>query len=326
MIARQQAPQSWTVARLLAWTEEFFRSRGIDSPRLDAELLLAEALGCSRVELYTGFQRPVEEEERAAYRQLVERRGRREPVAYILGRREFYSLMLEVTPDVLVPRPETEHVVDAVLAELVGADRAHEVDVEGAEAALDEDEAPPERPAAARRLLDLGTGSGNIAIAVLASAPAVLADAVDSSGAALAVASRNARAHGVDRRLRLLEGDLFDALPPGAGPYGVIASNPPYVAASEMASLMPEVRQHEPAGALVDGRSPDGDGLGYYRDIAATALRHLVPGGLLVLEVGESQADAVVTIAERAGLQRPRVDRDGGGVERVVSVRAPDCG
>ncbi len=290
---RPDNPETWTVGQLLTWTEEYFDQLELDSPRLDAELLLAEALGCTRLELYTSFERPVDERERTSYRRFVERRARREPAAYILGRREFYSLTFEVTPAVLIPRPETEHLVDVAVA------RFEERSPEG-------------------RLLDLGTGCGNIVVAVLVNTVGVTSDVVDVSRAALDVAERNSRAHGVRARFRSFDGDLFQALPADSGPYTVIVSNPPYVSEGEFPDLMPDVRAHEPRLALVDEKSQSRDGLGYYREIAGSAGSWLEPGGVLAVEVGDGQSIPVQSILSRAGWRVARVVRDLGGVERVV--------
>ncbi len=308
MIAPQpEAPNVWTVKELLAWTEDYFRRAECASPRLDAELLLAAALGCTRMELYTGFQRPVEGKERAEFRASVARRGKREPVAYILGTKEFYSLAFEVTPAVLIPRPETEHLVDAAL-EALGRDVP-----DGGEDCVP---AAPE----ARRVLDLGTGAGNIAIAIAKSCSYASVDAVDASADALAVAERNARAHDVASRVELFAGDLFAPLPIDRR-YDVIVSNPPYVAESEYGDLMPEVRDHEPRAALVDEKSRERDGLGYYRAIASAARERLAPAGHLIVEVGDGQAGDVRETLLRAGLGALRVIKDYGGIERVVVGR-----
>lgn len=296
---RPDKPESWTVGKLLSWTEEYFASLALDSPRLDAELLLAEALGCTRLELYTSYQRPVDEGERTRYRQFVERRARREPVAYILGRREFYSLMFEVTPAVLIPRPETEHLVDVAVE--VFKDRSHE-----------------------GRLLDLGTGCGNIAVAVLVNTARVTSDVVDASREALEVAERNSHAHGVPARLCSFEGDLFRALPAGRGPYTAIVSNPPYVSGGEFPGLMRDVRAYEPRGALVDEKSASRDGLGYYREIAKSAASWLEPGGVLAVEIGDGQSTPVQSILTGAGWRVDRVVKDLGGVERVIVAKGAE--
>jgi len=304
--ARESPPPIWTIAELLRWTEAHFRKLGLATPLLDAEILLASALGTTRLRLYTEYQKLVEPEERARFRALVGRRSKREPVAYITGRREFYSLELEVTPAVLVPRPETEHLVEAALAELKTR--------------------PPEGET---RLLDLGTGSGNIAIAIAVNAPAVRVDAVDSSGAALEVAARNARAHKVDDRIRFHEGDFLSGAPAGSL-YDVVVSNPPYIPRREHGSLMADVRLHEPRDALIDTKSPEGDGLGFYRLLAVGVRALTRPGSWVAVEVGASgleggpsQAAEVVELFTSAGLRHERTVRDLAGIERVVAARVP---
>ncbi len=292
--ASSTAPRHWTVADLLDWTETRFRELDLPTPRLDAELLLAHAMSCTRLELYTGYRRIVETRERSAFRTLVERRSGFEPVAYILGAREFYSLRLEVTPAVLVPRPETEHLVDRVIEELA-------------------ETAEP-------RLLDIGTGSGNIAIALLANLPSSRAVATDISAEALDVARRNAMTHGVADRIELLEGDLLEPLEQrDAIVFDAIISNPPYVSLSEYPGLMRDVREHEPELALVDRRA--GSGLGFYRDIIRGAPPLLAPGGLIAFEVGATQAPAVERMLREGGWQATRTVADYAGIPRVVTAR-----
>lgn len=294
---REQAEESWSVERLLAWTEDYFRRLGLDSPRLDAELLLAEALGCTRVKLYTSYQMVVEPTERGVFKVLIERRSRREPVAYILGRREFHSLSFAVGPGVLVPRPETEHLVDASLAYL----RKWRA----------------QRPDEPLQILDLGTGSGNIAVTLAAEEPSARVDAVDISAEALALAARNAAAHQVQERVRFLQGDLFTPIAAGSR-YALLVSNPPYISRGDVAGLMPEVRLHEPRVALLDTKSPGGDGLGFYRTIAGESHRFAGEGAGLVLEVGAGQAQAVGRILEEARWVVSETIRDLGGIPRVL--------
>ena len=307
MIAAREDPKTiWTIAELLRWTEGHFRKLGLPTPLLDAEILLANALETTRLRLYTEYQKLVEPEERARFRALVERRSRREPVAYITGRREFYSLELEVGPAVLVPRPETEHLVEVTLAELKSRSSGSET-----------------------RILDLGAGSGNIAIAIAVNAPGIRIDAVDSSRAALEVAARNARVHGVDDRIRFHEGDFLAGAPAGAL-YDIVVSNPPYIPLREYESLMADVRLHEPREALIDTRSPGGDGLGFYRELAAGVHALARPGALVAVEVGApaspgapSPAAEVAELFTSAGLRHERTVRDLAGIERVVAARVP---
>ena len=293
----------WTVGELLRWTEDYFCRLGLLSPRLDAELLLARALDETRLDLYKEYQKMVEPAERARFRALVERRSRREPVAYITGCREFYGLSFEVTPAVLIPRPETEHLVEAALEEVKRLD-------------------PREEPI---RVLDLCTGSGNVGVAIAANAPSVTVRATDSSEAALEVARRNAEKLGATGRVSFLRGDLFDAIPPDEPRFDLLVSNPPYIPPSERESLMDDVRLHEPAEALFDTRSPAGDGLGFYRALAAGAREWLKTGGFMAVEVGgggpSGQAAAVREIFAAAGHALERVVKDYGGIERVLSFR-----
>lgn len=288
------------VADLFAWSEELFRCSGLPSPRLDAELLLMAALGATRSELYRGFESSVGPAERARFEELVERRLRKEPVAYLIGRKEFFSLSLDVSPEVLIPRPETEHVVEAAIE------------------FIDEWEKDSRRARRPVRVLDLGTGSGNLAVAVAVVRPRALVDAVDKRAEALEIAANNARHHGVGDRIRFWHGDLYRALGEGAGPYAVILSNPPYVSRGELEDLMDDVRLYEPLDALVDTKSQDQDGFGFYRAIAAGARRVLEPGGAVIVEVGANHAEEVRGILRASGLRVLRTIEDYGGIERVV--------
>ena len=276
---------------LLRWTQGHFAGKGIDTARLDAECLLAAALGCDRLRLYLDFDKPVAADERARFRELVRRRAdERVPVALLTGRREFWSLAFEVTPDVLVPRPETEALVDWLLGRV------------------------PDREAELR-ILDLGTGSGAIAVALASELPKAHVTATDASPAALLVAQRNAEAHGVADRVHLLAGDAFA---PVAGlRFDLVASNPPYVALRDEPRLPPELR-HEPRGALFAG--PDGTDL--LRRLAAEVGEHLEPGGFSAFEVGEDQAERVAEWLRAAGLGDVGVVRDAASRPRVVTARA----
>jgi release factor glutamine methyltransferase len=266
--------EPWTVGRLLTWTTEFLQKHGSSTPRLDAEVLLADARACQRIGLYTAFDQVVDETVKAKFRELVQRRAAGEPVAYLVGRKEFYSLLLRVTPDVLIPRPETEHLVIAVLDLLKSA-------------------LPRETPP---RIADIGVGSGAIAIAVAKHAPQAEVTAVDISPAALAIAQENAAAHGVANRIQFLQSDLFAALPPDAA-FDIIVSNPPYVKAAELPTLLPEVRDHEPHVALVSGPT----GLGVTTRLIGEAASRLRPGGWLVLEIHSGLESQVRALLEHNG-------------------------
>jgi release factor glutamine methyltransferase len=248
--------QPWTVGRLLTWTTDYLKKNGCDSPRLDAEVLLAEARGCQRIQLYTAFEEVVDDSARAKFRESVKRRAEGMPVAYIVGHKEFYSLSFRVTPDVLIPRPETEHAVIAVLDTLKSAGLA------------------------SPRICDVGTGSGCIAIAIAKHAPKAQFTAIDQSAAALAIAKENAEKHQLTDRMTFVESDLFAALPP-AETFDIIVSNPPYVTADEWAQLAPGVRDFEPKQALVGGKT----GLEITARLVGEAGERLVAGGWLVLEI-----------------------------------------
>jgi len=289
---------AWTIARLLVVSADFLASKGSSSARLDAELLLAEVLGLERIRLYTEFDRPLTDEEVDAYRELVARRAHREPVAYILGRAHFRYLTLEVTPDVLIPRPETEELVDAVLAWLR--------------------ERPlllPE-PAAGPRIADVGTGSGAIAFS-LAQEGQVRVLATDASSAALQVAERNRDALGLGDLVDLRETDLLVGVDPGS--LRVVVSNPPYVSAFEYQSLDPGVRDFEPPLSLRGGH----DGLECYRRLMPQAAAALGPGGAVFVEVGDTQASAVTELARAAGFVLMRTTEDLSGKERIVRAVRP---
>ncbi len=258
-----RAAEAWTIRRILQWTTSHLAQRGSSSPRLDAEILLAHARGCRRIDLYTHFDEELSEDERSRMRELVRRRAAHEPVAYLVGHREFFSLDFEVDRHVLIPRPDTETLVMAVLDTL-------------------------RQQPTFRRVLELGTGSGCAAVAVAVQSPGVNLTATDVDPAALAIAQRNARRHNVADRIRFLAGDLFAPLDESAR-FDVIFSNPPYVATHEFEQLAPDVRDHEPRRALDGGR----DGLDVIRRIIAECPRYLVPGGRLLLEIDPAQAEAV---------------------------------
>jgi release factor glutamine methyltransferase len=256
--------EPWTVGRLLQWTTDYLKRHGSDSPRLDAEVLLAEALGCKRIELYTAFDQEPREEARAAFRELVRRRSEGTPVAYLVGRREFYSLTFRVTPDVLIPRPETEFLVIALL-DLARQRQAGQVTV-----------------------CDVGTGSGIVAVAAAKHLPNARITAVDISPAALEVARSNAETHGVLERIEFLESDLFAAVPPEQR-FDFVVSNPPYVSEAEMEALAPDVRDHEPRLALLAGPI----GTEVIQTLVSQAAERLNPGGYLLLEISPMIHDAV---------------------------------
>jgi len=289
----------------LLLAQQHLQSKGVESPRLDAELLLADALGLSRVELYTNHDRPLAASEVDRFRDLLRRRSAREPVAYITGVREFWSLEFQVDRRVLIPRPETETLVDVAL-QIVRGQIGGGNDVGSASDA-----------ATANRVLEIGTGSGAIAVALAVEEARLRVVATDNSQSALELAPLNARRHGVDERIEFLHGDAFDVFA-AQDRFDLIVSNPPYCKAGEMESLEPEVRDWEPTSALVGGA----DGMAVTGRIIADAPRHLVPGGWIAVEVG-TQADEVRSLLESGGWCDVRGFRDLAGLVRVYAARSP---
>ncbi len=282
------------------------RASGSRSPRLDAELLLAVALGVTRSDLFRRPERLLGADEAERFEVCLRRREAFEPVAYIRGVRAFRTIELEVTPDVLIPRPETETLVDVALEALATEPAAHRGLAGSSEP----------------RVLDVGTGSGCVALALAAENPFVHVDASDVSEPALAVARRNAERLGLERRVDFVPSDLFAALPEGRR-YDLIVSNPPYVAEAEYAELEPNVRDYEPRLALVAGE----DGLSVYRRLVAQAAGRLRRGGTLAVEVGSGQAAAVRELLATVGSYGPAGERaDLSGVPRVVWARRHDAG
>ncbi|RCS41403.1 peptide chain release factor N(5)-glutamine methyltransferase [Bremerella cremea] len=265
--------EPWTIGRLLNWTTEYLESKGSDEARLESQLLLCHAIGCQKIQLYTRFEETVDDDKRTKFRELVKQRAAGTPVAYLLGTREFYSMEFAVTPDVLIPRPETEHLVIEALDRLKAR---------GSEGTL--------------RLLELGTGSGIIAVTVAKHAKNVTCLATDISAKALQVAQKNAEKHGVSERIEFALGDLFEAVPQGET-FDIIVSNPPYVAESERAMMDPQVIAHEPHVALFAAE----DGTAILRRILEKGADHLKPGGWLLLEFSPMIATRVAKIAEQLG-------------------------
>ena len=282
----------WNVGRLLQWTADFLGKHGSDSPRLDAELLLAQALGCKRIELYTAFDAVPGDQPRAAFRDLVRRRAEGALVAYLVGHREFYSLSFRVTPAVLIPRPETEFLVIALL-DL--AKQRHEPELS---------------------ICDVGTGSGIIAVSVAKYLPQARLTAIDRSAEALAIARENAAAHGVQDRIELVRSDLFAALPADRR-FHFVVSNPPYVSQSEFAALPPSVRNYEPRAALVAGPR----GTEVIEALLPQAAARLLPGGQLLLEISPMIHDAVRSLVSAdARLQLGPTLNDLARLPRVVQA------
>jgi len=270
---------------------DHFAAKGIESARLDAELLLGHATGLERVELYTNYDRPLTAAEVDRYRELVRRRARREPVAYIIGKREFWSLEFAVDRRVLIPRPETETLVEAAIEKA--------------------------RDRGGLRIVDVGTGCGAVAVALAVELPRARIVATDVSQAVLEVAPANATRHGVAERIEFRHGSLLEPLAEGER-FDLIVSNPPYCREDEVDALEPEVRVWEPDGALVSGR----DGLWHSQRLVTEAPEYLDESGWLLIEVG-TQAAEVHALLERSGWREIRVHRDLAGRDRVVAAMPP---
>ena len=278
--------ERWTVLKILQWTADYFTGKEIASARLEAELLLAATLDLDRVGLYVNFERPLDSSELAAFRERVQRRAKGEPVQYILGETEFWSLPFTVSPAVLVPRADTEVLVEEALSRVEGP--VH--------------------------ILDVGTGSGAIAVAMAHEKPEIQVTAIDCSEEALQVARGNAERNGVAERVSCFAGDLAE-LPPG--PFAMVVSNPPYIPTADCEQLMPEVRDHEPRLALDGGE----DGLTAYRQLTSQAGKILLAGGWLLVEVGIGQTEDVVALFKAAGLAEIQCRDDYAGISRVVAGR-----
>jgi release factor glutamine methyltransferase len=306
------APARWTVLEVIRWTVARFTERDLATPRLDAELLVAHALGLPRIQLYVQSDRPLLPDELTAIRELIKRRQAGESVAYLVGKKEFWGLEFTVDARVLVPRPDTETLIEVARERLAGGVIPAEP-VGGADGqSVDEAPAAVQTPP---RLADVGTGSGAIALTLAKLFPAATVFAVDISPGALEVARGNAERLG--SAVTFVEGDLAAPLGPHA-PFSLIAANLPYIPSGEMATLPPEVKS-EPALALDGGA----DGLALVRRLVAEAPALLAPGGALVLEIGVGQAAATADLLRGAGFGDVRVGRDLGGIDRVVSgVRA----
>lgn len=286
---------AWTIQRLLAWITEYLTKNGVDAPRLSAEMLLSHVLGLKRIELYTQFDRVVGKDALDRLHDLVKRAGLHEPVAYLIGRTGFYSLEMEVTADCLIPRPETELLVQRAIEFL----RTRE---------------------GQQHVCDLCTGCGCIAIAIAKGCPNARVVATDLCDKALAVAARNVSKHGLQERVELLCGDLFDPLVPqlDATQWDLIVCNPPYVSAAEYEALDKNVKDYEPPTALLAGA----DGLDLYRRIAEQIDRFLKPDGALLLEIGYSQGPAVRDLLERTALFATiAIEKDHQNQDRIVIAR-----
>lgn len=278
--------QTWTIRSVLQWTQSYFKEKNLDTPRLDAELLIGDALKVDRVRLYMDLDRPLTDAELADIRERVRRRGKNEPVAYITGKRGFWKLDLAVDARVLIPRPDTERLVELAVEALQGR------------------EAP--------RVVDVGTGSGAIALSIAQERPDAVVLAIDVSPDALAAAEANAQAAGLTR-VSFARGDVL--APAKDFRPDVILSNPPYISSGECETLMPDVRQFEPRLALDGGP----DGLVIIRKLVTQAGALLTPGGALLFEIGHDQGESAAAIVQADGrFAQVAVVKDYGGKDRVV--------
>jgi release factor glutamine methyltransferase len=283
-MANQQ--ETWTILKILTWTKEYLAQKGVENARLESEWLLCAALGLDRVGLYVNFDKPLTQAELADYRGMVTRRAKREPLQYILGSQEFMGLEFEVSAAVLIPRHDTELLVEEALR----------------------------RSPATARILDIGVGSGCIAVALAKALPQADVIGVDKSPEALVLAQKNGGKH--DVRLTLFEGSLFEPFPNQT--FDLIVSNPPYIPTADLETLQPEVRDYEPSQALDGGP----DGLDFYRLIIPAAPEYLAPGGWLLFEVGIAEAEPVAklfTLNKR--FTELFTAKDANGIDRVVGGR-----
>jgi release factor glutamine methyltransferase len=284
------APMIWTIKALLEWTTKFFSSKGIDSPHKEARTIMAHVLACKPIDVVARSEDEPTDAERSRFKSLIQKRAEGCPTAYLTGQRDFYLLSFEVSPAVLIPRPDTEMLI------LAAADAL--------------------KPLNQPRILDLGTGSGCIAVSLAHQWKTAHITAVDVSPEALAIARRNATTHGVAERVTFLQGDLFAPLVAEAK-YEMIISNPPYIAPTEIETLAPEVRDHEPRLALDGGP----DGLDFYRRIAHNSEQHLAPDGTVLVEIGYNQGNTVPELFRAAGFTQVKLQKDLSQRPRVVLAR-----
>lgn len=283
---------TWTIGKLLNWTRDYLESKAVDEPRLAAELLLSCAMGCRKIELYTRFEQVPAAPQVDAFRALVQEAAQHKPIAYLVGRKEFYSLEFEVSPAVLIPRPETESIVERAvsLAKAAGRDPFH--------------------------VLDVGTGSGCIAVAIARFAPAARVTATDVSADALAVAQRNVTRHGMDERVRLVQADglaFAEPVRPDGG-FDLLVANPPYIADGLRETLAANVRDYEPAVALFGGA----DGLDLMRRLAADGPSLLRRGATALIEIASGMDNASADVFTSAGWTHRETIKDAAGIPRVL--------
>jgi len=285
-----------TIRELIQVTSEYLDGKGVESAKLNAERLLADVLGLSRIELFYQHDRPVLGAELDNYRDLVRRRAQGEPLQQILGETEFYSRVFKVEPGVFIPRPETERLVEEAVA-LV---------------------APPDRRLLAPVAVEIGCGTGIIGISLALDVPRLNVYATDVNPAAIQLTKHNAHTLGADPRVHVLQGNRFDPLPDHLkGQVDLVVSNPPYIRAADIPGLAIEVSGHDPAEALDGGK----DGLVFYRALASKLSDWLRPGGHVAVEIGDDQGQDVEDIFSASGLEEIRVIRDYADRDRVVTAR-----
>ncbi len=292
MSAESSTAEPWTVRRILEWTTNYLKQNGSESPRLEAEILLAHSRQTPRIKLYTEFDDVLTEPVRAKMRDLVKRRANREPVAYLVGHREFFSLSFEVAPGVFIPRPDTETLVMETLALAKGM--------------------------AAPRILELCTGSGCISVSLAVNLPAAQITAIELEDIPFAISQKNAEKHKVRDRIDFRQGNLFGPVPTDE-PFDFVVSNPPYIADGEIPTLEPEISRHEPRAALAGGT----DGLDVIRKLADETPRFLKPGGYLLFELSPEQADAAqqLFLARSDEYEPPTAHNDLTKSPRVIRVQ-----
>lgn len=297
-----QNPQSirepeWTILKLLKWTTSYFQSHSIDSPRATAEILLSHALGMNRIDLYLRYDQPVVSKELTAFKDLIKRRVQREPVAYITGSKEFWSKELIIDPSVLIPRPETECLVEkalSLLPALNGSSRAP------------------------KYILEVGTGSGAIIIALAGERPGHFYFASDLSIPAIGLAKKNAKYHHLNEEILFFSGDLFACLRQNTFSFDMILSNPPYIPTSVLSRLQPEIVRYEPLMAL-DGKA---DGLYFIQKIISSAHHYLKPDGVLLMEIGYDQKKAIEILAKTcSAYEEISFEKDYSDHDRIVCMR-----
>ncbi len=284
----------WTILKILKWTTSYFKSHHIDSPRLTAEIFLAHVLDVKRIDLYLRFDQPLSVHELGEFKKLIRRRVGREPVAYITGHREFFGINFDVTPEVLIPRPETEFLIEEALKKI------------------------PDNSISLKQIFDIGTGSGAIIVSLAANRPGHYYFASDKSETAVTIASKNATKNGLKDKIRFFVGDLFSPLHENSGQFDMILSNPPYIEQAQIAALEPEVSQFEPVSALDGGV----DGLAIIRLIIQSASGFLKQNGVLMIEIGYDQRENVERIVRESGNYFGiEFIKDYAGYDRVVVMR-----